>query len=665
MQQRERILLFGLVGVVGVWALLNGVESYILAPLSQKQAEIADLESNVSSKETEELLLFMQKGELRDWNAASLPPEPLNAQRVYQEWLVDLARRSGLKNVVPSARTPSVNGSIFTSIPVVLSASGTLEDVATFLHQFERTDLLHRITKADVVSTETAGNPQLNVVFAIDALSLPTAPERVRLLPRGELAKGLDVGTDSVQLRASDEFPSETPFRVLIDQEYLNVTSAKPVRNGDLVFTVERGVTSSAAARHNEGAVVELAPWREISDPGAPQSIADYRRMLEQGDGPFAKPDPPVVYNPKLASIDSPTIYRGESVNLAAKVSSWNPVDGKPVYALAEGAPVGMTISSTGEIKWQPAADVPAGKYPAEVLVTSPVNSDRKLTTAFAVTLRNRNLPPTLSVPEEFPIAYIGRVWKTSVSGNDPDATTPGASGGLTYALAGSPPEGLTIDSGTGAIRWEPPLTIEPGTKSITITATDRGDPPQSATATLSVEVADDAAEFTYLVGSLRDGANWKAWLYDRATERSQFLTIGSKFTISDIEGTVVDIDLKSIEFVDESGRWRLEHEQPLRKAAPLALTPGIGENAAAPTGNDPASAVGNDADAPRTDGRDETDVDNAPRDTDNTDPQDRERTREDSDADVATDGPAPGAGQNSTTPDTAADETPTNEGRE
>lgn len=560
MQKREQTLLIVLGASVAFVFVLPVFESLLLAPFQSRNNRLTELREEVESKERKENQLLVAKAQLRDWAAEALPPDPLNAQRVYAEWLVDLARLSGLRKIEPNLgnRTPAAK--IYTAIPVTITAEATLKELATFLFHFERTKLLQRIIKCDVVSPETEGNPLLKVTLTAEGLSLPDAPERLRLFPRAQLAASLDGSQTQLKVDSATGFPQQGTFRVRIDREFALVTARQGTD-----WTLTRGIDATAAAPHDKDAIVELAPVAPPS--GAPEkaSIEAYTRLLEAG--PFVKPRPPVVYRPQLASVPNQTVIRGRPLTLTVRVTGWDPLDGPPLFELGDDAPAGMQIDDDGRLIWSPGADVPAGDYPVTVLAMSELADSVALSTSFRVTLRDANLPPQIKVPAEIPVAWLGREWSLPVTAIDPDAT-----GALTWSLTGPVPEGATVDPQSGLVRWAPPDSTAPGTIPITVQVADSGNPPQTASATVSVKVDDDAALFTYLVGCIRDGDRWTAWLYDRSTNQSRYLQPGSTFQVSDISGKVVSIDLKSMEFEDEEGRWRLAQEQPLRKAEPVHL---------------------------------------------------------------------------------------------
>ena len=324
---------------------------------------------------------------------------------------------------------------------------------------------------------------------------------------------------------------------------------------------------ATAAAEHPAGEAVEYAPLQRSLPPDAPKSIADYERLLESG--PFVKPRPPFTYQPQLAAIADQSLIRGETLELQAKLSGWDPANGQAEFKLDEFSPASMTIDDEGHIAWSPKPTTETGDYPVGVVVTSPVNPEASLSVAFNVTLRDPNLPPTLTLPAEVQVAYVGRIWTLQATAEDPEQA-----GGLTYSLAGEAPAGLTIDARSGTLRWEVTPESEPGEVSVTVEVADAGEPAATASQTLTVKVDDDAAQSTRLVGCLGEGDQWTAFLYDAATNKRDFLKVGDEFKIADIVGKVASIDRLTLEFDDAKGHWRLSQDQWLRDAELLAASP-------------------------------------------------------------------------------------------
>jgi len=116
MQQREKNLLIGLVTAVLLWQGGKVVSSTFLEPLWTRQKDLEKLQESVSEKNKSLILLARQRKQLDGWKRRSLPPDPAsmskrtagtqggarptaaNAQRLYQDWLLDLAVLSALNN---------------------------------------------------------------------------------------------------------------------------------------------------------------------------------------------------------------------------------------------------------------------------------------------------------------------------------------------------------------------------------------------------------------------------------------------------------------------------------------------------------------------------------------------------------------------------------------
>ena len=150
-------------------------------------------------------------------------------------------------------------------------------------------------------------------------------------------------------------------------------------------------------------------------------------------------------------------------------------------------APAGMTIgSSDGVIKWTP-SNAEVGIHPVEVTVEDP--SGAKDSQSFNLTVRNVNDPPSIvSTPrtrarEDEPYDYL-------VVARDEDPTADR----LSYSLVSSPPT-MTIDGGSGLIRWTP-SNGDVGKHAIEIRVVDGRGGASSQAFSLQVEDVNDAPRF-------------------------------------------------------------------------------------------------------------------------------------------------------------------------
>ena len=97
MQKREKILAIALGSVVLLWFGLPILESSFVEPLVQLANDEERLQEEANEKFDEQLELRKKVKQLAQWRQKSLPPDPLDAQRLYQEWLVDLAQMCGFE----------------------------------------------------------------------------------------------------------------------------------------------------------------------------------------------------------------------------------------------------------------------------------------------------------------------------------------------------------------------------------------------------------------------------------------------------------------------------------------------------------------------------------------------------------------------------------------
>ncbi len=146
--------------------------------------------------------------------------------------------------------------------------------------------------------------------------------------------------------------------------------------------------------------------------------------------------------------------------------------------------PAGMTINpATGAISWTPTEAQGPSTNPVSVVVTDNGSPPLSATNTFAVTVREVNTPPSLTVP---PNQTINELTTLSVSASAIDSDIP--TNTLTFSLL-SPPAGMTINPATGAISWTPTEAQGPSTNVITVVVADNGSPAMSATNTFSAAV--------------------------------------------------------------------------------------------------------------------------------------------------------------------------------
>ncbi|TWT49890.1 putative Ig domain protein [Thalassoglobus neptunius] len=564
MQQREKILAILLGGVVLFWFGMPIFKGYFVEPLNQLEAQESTRMQESRTKMAQQIELAKQGKALEDWKRISLPPKPTDAHRLYQDWLTDIALMSGFTNPRFTLENRSQKDDTYVRIPVKIEAEATLQEVAQFLDRFESVDLLQRISKCDVTSPVSEGNPKLKVTLTAEGLSIQSAEDRNELFPQVPLEE--ELGKEQTRLtllNTPEDFPTTVPFRIRIGDEFCNVTEMV-----DNEWTLQRGVAKTFANDHPAGTSIELFPisTKKGSDQRAVQN------MWSQSF--FTKPAPSVEYEPQLADRETPTAIRGRKFEHQLKVTGWNPAFGQPRYTLING-PEGLDIDErSGTISWPVSTSVETGDLMIEAAVWGSASKEAGFTDTLNLKVRDPNEAPVIDGPKSLTF-YLGRESVVPVSAHDPDAD----SSLLTYSIANGP-QGMTIDSRTGTIRWKPPESMETEASSVQVTATD-ADPDEehraSTTVTIPISVEEDSARFAYLTASFtrsngEDQVMKEAWIFDRATNTRTTLHEGDQFRISDFDMTVAEIGPDYIKVRRNGGLYQLNFEQPLVMMTQLAV---------------------------------------------------------------------------------------------
>src|SRR6056297_2314991 len=99
MNQREKklALLFGL--VVIYWFGKPMYVSWFVDPVNERQIELQTLVDSVDTLEIRDMQLLAAQTRVVNATRMALPPEELIAQRLYQEWITDLANLYRFQNL--------------------------------------------------------------------------------------------------------------------------------------------------------------------------------------------------------------------------------------------------------------------------------------------------------------------------------------------------------------------------------------------------------------------------------------------------------------------------------------------------------------------------------------------------------------------------------------
>lgn len=547
-QKRTKLLAAGLGAVVAVYFGRSVVTNWVMGPIRDLERKVATAEAQAEKLADQEIQLNVAQRNLKDWKAISLPGDLDSAQRLYREWVFDLARQCGFSGsgfeVIPGARSAQKE---FNTVAVeIKKAEVDLQGLARFLYLFDQSALLHRISGMKVDSPGAQGNPRLAVTLTVEGMSVTGTENRAELLPRTRLAGAIDDKAVLLKAVPNELFPVQSegfePFLVRLDRELLQVTEA-----GEAGWKVVRGYAGTKSVSHADLSTVELFPvlWDRRE-----KRLEDYQSLVAAS--PFVLPAAAKSWSPRVAGVSDKTIRPGETVSLTAKLDNADPELGTAAFAL-EDAAEGMSIDATnGQFTWSPAESLQPGKYSAVVAAVQSGKPDQKISTKVTITIQEQNVAPKITLQSAATVV-LGREFSLQVA-----ATDDGPVESLKYSLGGGAPEGLGIDAKTGLLKWLPARSFTPGKYDVTVNVTDGGRDPKSASAKVALDVQDDFAAMTTLTGTVARDGIWFAWLRNRATGVTLKLKAGEVVRISEIAAEITEITARHVLLKDPAGIWKL-----------------------------------------------------------------------------------------------------------
>ncbi len=557
MKRREQYLIGGLLAAFVVWQSSGLISSVLFEPFQTASTKLDELKKTVSGKRDNLLALARAGKLLKEWKAISLPPDPgkpkqptaLNAQRLYLQWLTDLAELNGFEELRVQAGSTSAKGKVSISVVVKIEAEARFEQLTQFLDLFYRTDLLHRVSSLRVSTKVSEGDPQLKISLEAEGIALIDAPSRRTLFPETNLKSPLPEDGTTVDVASSKEFPKAAGFRVKIRNEILKVTTI----DGDR-WTLERGSERTNPSSHLEGSPVELV--RLHSNSSEP-TLAEFREMISNNI--FVKPSP--KYRMKLGPLGEKAFTRGKSIDFTIAAMGFDPLLGKPEFQTTGEVPVGLRLDKSGKLSWKPGSEIAAGKYPVTFEVRHPSAPDGCLTETVTISLRDSKAKPKL-VETKPPQAYLNREWIYR-----PELVSNSATSKFTWKIGEPCPKGMVIDDQSGEIKWTPGDEVAIGETTITLVVNDAESPPQSTSLSLKINVEDDAAQFTRLTGIVEIDTKKRVFLTDQSTDKKTELQEGDRFAISEIRGTIKSVTRKYliVSVGEQEIRWDIG--QSLREA--------------------------------------------------------------------------------------------------
>ncbi|WP_010584174.1 Ig domain-containing protein [Schlesneria paludicola] len=559
MQRRQQYLLGGLIAVVLIWQGSGWVASAIFGPFETRREELTRLQQAVADKGDKLLSLARARKLLKEWQAISLPPDDLakskkpsarDAQRLYMQWLTDLAQLCGFEELKVTTSGQTQKGNVYIAVVVKLDAEAKYDQLVRFLDLFYRTELMHRVTSLTISNKVFEGDPALKISLDAEGLALIAAPSRRTIFPQTVLDADISDSDTTLEVVSSTGFPKEPGFRVQVLNEFLKVVEM----NGNR-WTVERGVERTVPSAAAEGTTIDLV---RMKPEQSERTLEEFRALIASNI--FVKPPP--AYRMKLMASGEKVLTRGKSLDFTIGVSGYDTSQGKPEFAVVGTAPPGLKLDRFGKVSWKPADDIPAGRYELKFEVRHPSAPQGQMAETQAIRLRDPKTPPKL-VTDQTPKVYLNREWKfqPELTKSDDNPST------YTWKLGDRAPAGLAINAKTGELTWTPGDEIAIGELPVAMIISDNDSPPQATTLTLKLNVQDDAAQFTRLTGIFALGDNKRALLTDQSTDRKTELHEGDAFAISDLQGTIKQIDRKFLIMTLGQREIRWDMGQSLREA--------------------------------------------------------------------------------------------------
>ena len=314
--------------------------------------------------------------------------------------------------------------------------------------------------------------------------------------------------------------------------------------------------------RADEGAIVEASP----PNPDMKNvTLAEFDSLLDLN--PFAKIR---TLPPSFLLTGERRVERGNSSVLTPIVQNLGPNASTPEFEILSELPAGMTFAEN-KLNWTPPEDMEPGEFDIKIRAKSdaipePLEESFKV----SLTVTKKNDSPVLWPPEKPVIGVLGQALRFSVTATDNETTVED----LRFSAGDNFPEGALVNATTGEVSWLPGDDVQPGTVEFPINVTDTGDPQQTTSQTISVEMQEDRAIYTYLTASIAADDNRQAWLYDRSSNKRVIVQEGDAFQFAGFDALILSIGRDFILMQQDRDTLRLDIGDSLRQAVVIATAP-------------------------------------------------------------------------------------------
>ena len=199
------------------------------------------------------------------------------------------------------------------------------------------------------------------------------------------------------------------------------------------------------------------------------------------------------------------------------------------------------------------------GEYELKFYLYVEGEDAQRFSESITIRVRDPNTSPRLDVKETYTV-LAGSPFRLELTAEDDESS----SRELTYALEGELPEGAEFNSSSGIFSWSPSENELPREIPVTVTVTDRGDPPMSDQKSVTLSLIEDFTRDTFLTGIIKVDQVSQASLYNRAENVTSLLLEGKPFRAAGLTGKVLEISTEYVVCEMDDEVWRLELGKPL-----------------------------------------------------------------------------------------------------
>ena len=196
-EKREKVLLIA-AGLLLVFVIGPLAYGYYWQDMKRLQANRTRLIDNLKKLENDTQNAAEIKERLEKLTAISLPSNNDVAQSAYQNWLLGLAQTSGLREVKIDRGSAASVKDFYVRYTMTLNGRASLEQLATFLRRFQRTDHLQLIRTVSIRPLRESR--EMDVSIKVESLALRQAKPSMTLA-MSEKADALPAETERRMLR--------------------------------------------------------------------------------------------------------------------------------------------------------------------------------------------------------------------------------------------------------------------------------------------------------------------------------------------------------------------------------------------------------------------------------------------------------------------------------